>query len=164
MEDILVRPKQADISHLGIMLDADTDLRGRWQQLQNRLAKSGYQLPDSPNSLGTIVAAKEMPQIGIWLMPDNQDLGMIEDFIRLLVPAGDERLTLAEETIATLEARGLQTYIANYRSKALIHTWLAWQADPGTPLGLAITKKYFSTNTALCQQFAAWLNRIFNDA
>ena len=160
----MVRPKQADISRLGIVLDADTDLGGRWQQLRDRLSKSGYQLPDSPTPSGTIVTTNGMPQVGIWLMPDNQDLGMIEDFIRLLVPDDDERLTLAEETIATLEARGLQSYIANYRSKALIHTWLAWQADPGTPLGLAITKKYFSTDTDLCQQFATWLNRLFNDA
>ena len=164
MEDLLVRPKQADISRLGIVLDADTDSRGRWQQVQDKLTKSGYQLPDSPTPPGTIVVAREMPQVGIWLMPNNRDLGMIEDFVRFLVPDDDEKLTLAEETITTLEARGLQNYIANYRSKALIHTWLAWQADPGTPLGLAITKKYFSADTDLCQQFATWLNRLFNDA
>jgi hypothetical protein len=163
MEDLLVRPKQADISRLDIVLDADTDSRGRWQQVQDKLTKFGYQLPDSPNSLGTIVAAKEMPQVGVWLMPNNQDPGMIEDFIRFLVPAGDERLALAEETIDALEARSLQQYIPNHRAKALIHTWLAWQKNPGTPLGQAITKRYLTTDTALCQQFATWLNRLFNE-
>ena len=97
-------------------------------------------------------------------MPNNQDPGMIEDFIRFLVPEGDERLALAKETIDALEARSLQQYIPNHRAKALIHTWLAWQNNPGTPLGQAITKRYLTTDTDLCQQFATWLNRLFNDA
>ncbi|MGB3781191.1 MAG: DUF3226 domain-containing protein [Tunicatimonas sp.] len=164
MEDLLVRPKQADISRLGIVLDADNDLRGQWQQLRDRLAKFGYQLPDSPTPWVTIVTTNGLPQVGIWLMPNNQDSGMIEDFIRFLVPAGDESLALAEETIHALEARSLQRYIPNHHAKALIHTWLAWQEDPGTPLGQAITKKYLTTDNDLCQQFAAWLNRLFNDA
>lgn len=35
--------------------------------------------------------------------------------------------------------------------------------DPGTPMGLAITKRYLTTDSELCQQFVDWLNRLFND-
>ena len=49
-----------------------------------------------------------------------------------------------------------------HKSKAFIHTWLAWQEDPGTPMGLAITKKYLSTNDkVLCNSFIEWLNLLF---
>ena len=48
-----------------------------------------------------------------------------------------------------------------YRSKALIHTWLAWQEEPGTPLGLAVTKRYLDADHALARQFVQWLRRLF---
>jgi len=37
-------------------------------------------------------------------------------------------------------------FVESYATKALIHTWLAWQDDPGTPLGQAITKRYFDAD------------------
>lgn len=166
MPAIPVRAKQQSVQALGILVDADFGHSNRWENILKILRDLNYKVPETSDALGTVIPspAPNRPQVGIWLMPNNQDPGMIEDFVRFLVPDDDERLTLAEETITALEERELQKYIPNYRSKALIHTWLAWQADPGTPLGLAITKKYFSTNTELCQQFAAWLNRLFNDA
>ncbi|WP_367881111.1 DUF3226 domain-containing protein [uncultured Duncaniella sp.] len=49
-----------------------------------------------------------------------------------------------------------------HREKARIHSWLAWQEIPGTPMGLAITKKYLSTEPPVCQAFIQWLNSLFN--
>ena len=48
-----------------------------------------------------------------------------------------------------------------HRSKALMHTWLAWQDDPGTPIGLAITKRYFDPETPHATAFVEWLSRLF---
>jgi hypothetical protein len=45
--------------------------------------------------------------------------------------------------------------------KALIHTWLAWQDGPGTPLGLAIAKRYFEPEGPHVHQLLAWLTRLF---
>jgi len=33
------------------------------------------------------------------------------------------------------------TFIPNHKSKAVIHTYLAWQNEPGMPLGQAITAR-----------------------
>ena len=164
VSDIAVRAKQAGVQSLGILADTDDNEHGnRWKQITDKLKGLNYSIPESPNPLGTIIPspAPNRPRVGIWLMPDNQAPGMIEDFIRFLVPTGDESLALAEETITTLEDRSLQRYIPNHRAKALIHTWLAWQENPGTPLGQAITKRYLTTDTNLCQQFADWLRRLF---
>ncbi len=166
MPAIPVRAKQRNIQSLGVLVDADFNHSNRWEDTVKPLRDLKYEVPKIPDALGTVIPspAPNRPRVGIWLMPDNQDTGMLEDFIRSLVPEADQRLVLAEEAVTTLEERNLRQYVPNHRAKALIHTWLAWQADPGTPLGLAITKKYFSTNTALCQQFAAWLNQLFNEA
>ena len=164
ISNITVRAKQRDIRTLGILVDADTDLNKRWAQIANELKGMNYSVPKVPNTLGTLIPspAPNRPQVGIWLMPNNQLPGMIEDFIRFLVPENEESLALAEETITILEERSLQQYIPNHRAKALIHTWLAWQEDPGTPLGQAITKRYLTTDTALASQLVQWLNSLFN--
>ena len=47
-------------------------------------------------------------------------------------------------------------------AKAKIHTWLAWQEDPGTPMGSAVTKKYLTTTPPICQAFVNWLNALYN--
>ncbi len=96
-------------------------------------------------------------------MPDNQNPGMLEDFLRQLIVPDDDCLSFAEETLKELEKRNIQRYKEVHRAKALMHTWIAWQDQPSIPLGQSTTR-YLTTNTALCQQFAAWLNRLFNEA
>ena len=43
--------------------------------------------PQNPQPKGTIITdfEEELPTVGIWLMPNNQKTGMLEDFIRFLV-------------------------------------------------------------------------------
>lgn len=166
LKDIPVRIKQRPLT-LGIIVDADTDLSRRWQQVSDILSDSDYQLPAIPNIEGTIVDSPRegfLPKIGIWLMPNNELPGMLEDFIQFLVPSNDESLEFAKETLTTLENRDLHSYIPNHHAKALIHTWLAWQEDPGTPIGLAITRRFLSTEMEVCQRFVDWMNRLFNTA
>jgi hypothetical protein len=94
-------------------------------------------------------------------MPDNSSAGMLEDFMRLLIPTNDLLLRHAEASIDDILAQNLNLFVPAHRMKALLHTWLAWQKDPGTPLGLAITKKYFSTDTPITKAFISWIHRLF---
>ncbi len=48
-----------------------------------------------------------------------------------------------------------------YRIKAKIHTWLAWQKEPGKPLGQAITATYFNANAPHAQELIDWIRRLF---
>ncbi len=161
MSQISVRLKQSGIEKVGIVVDADTDLAFRWQSLKDTLTKSGYNVPAQPAPSGSIFRQKDLPTVGIWIMPNNQTNGMIEDFIKALIPHHDKTLPFAEQTLAELEKQELHGYQEVHRAKALIHTWLAWQESPGTPLGLAITKSCLTTNEELCQQFVDWLNELF---
>jgi hypothetical protein len=63
-----------------------------------------------------------------------------------------KRLTQYQSTID-----GSPIYIVQ---NAHIHTWLAWQADPGTPMGLAITKKYLDANAPSAANFLRWVDRL----
>jgi hypothetical protein len=46
-------------------------------------------------------------------------------------------------------------------SKANIHTWLAWQEEPGKPMGQAITAKYLNPKSKQAELFVNWLRALF---
>jgi len=95
------------------------------------------------------------------MMPDNSVAGMLEDFVRSLVPPGDELLTFAEECVDEVIARD-RRFPLSYRSKALIHTWLSWQEEPGTPLGLAIKNSRMNPDVPTVLPLINWLRRMFD--
>jgi len=112
---------------LGIVVDADRDVAARWQAVGNRLRSVGYQnIPSSPPAEGWVDRQAELPQVGVWLMPNNQVPGMLEDFVASLIPSEDALLAKAETVLQELEATGINRYSIVQHPKALIHTWLAW--------------------------------------
>lgn len=153
---------KSKLDAIGILVDADENIQKRWDSIKNILDLAGYSTPKQPNIDGTIISQNGKPTVGVWLMPDNQLGGMIEDFMKFLIPQGDVLLPKTEETLNDLENKQINQYKAIHRSKALIHTWLAWQETPGTPMGLAVTKSYFSTaNQVLCQKYIDWILNLF---
>lgn len=164
LESIGTRLKESDIGVLGIILDADIDLHARWQAVRDRLVASGYQdIPECPHSEGTVVTPPHdsiLPRVGIWLMPDNQLPGILEDFLRFLVPEGDALLLRAEEAIAAIPAEQ-RKFSELKKPKARIHTWLAWQEEPGKPFGQAISARYLDPTLPAANTFAKWLHETF---
>ena len=145
---------------IGIVLDADNpNLRAKWDALEDRLAKENYELPNNPDINGTIITAEGKPKIGIWLMPDNNANGMLEDFCRALVD--ESKMTFADECVDKAKQQGIATFIDNHRSKAVIHTFLAWQDEPGMPLGQAITANTLDGKKQTAQRFIAFLEKLF---
>jgi hypothetical protein len=47
-------------------------------------------------------------------------------------------------------------------AKANIHTWLAWQEEPGKPIGQAITKKYLDAGAPHALKLIAWLRALYD--
>lgn len=149
---------------LGVVIDADEDISSRWESVRDNLQQVGYSVPKDIPENGLIVETSRKPKVGIWLMPDNKTQGMIEDFVKYLIPVADELLPETQRILHELESKRLNRYNASlHHSKAFIHTWLAWQENPGTPMGLAITKTYLTTNIELCKRFVSWLNKLFNE-
>ncbi len=151
---------------LGIVVDADQDLAARWQSIRDRLIASDYPKADIPNSPlveGWIYQPADpyLKRVGVWVMPDNQLPGMLEDFVALLMPEDDNLRPKAEEILREIEREGLNRYGEIHRAKALIHTWLAWQETPGMPMGQAITARVLQRESPIAQVFADWLQRLF---
>jgi len=150
-----------NISVLGIIVDADDDAKARWQSIANHLRKAGYHAVDeSPDENGAIVMPLDdsQPKVGIWLMPDNHGKGYLEDFLRRLIKQNDSLHHYAENVVAALPQTRFKEI---HRSKAIMHSWLAWQEDPGKPFGQSITAHYLDLDNPLGKTFVRWLRQLF---
>ncbi len=164
LENFPVRLKESDVEVLGVVIDADTDLTARWQSLRDRLEKAGYQnVPANPSADGTVLtppANTLLPRFGVWLMPDNQSRGILEDFLSFLVPTGSQLFEHVKSSVAAIPLND-RRFSQLAESKAIIHTWLAWQEEPGKPLGTAITAKFLDPKVAQVDVLVTWLKRLY---
>lgn len=155
-----VQLRGSGIECVGVVADADSEVAARWASIAGLLRQHGYEnIPKEPESTGTIILQPGKPVVGVWLMPDNTTAGMLEDFVSTLVPLGDPllaRATVAIDGIPDEERH----FSPLHRSKALIHTWLAWQREPGSPMGQAIGKRDLDAHAPQAQRFMAWLQRL----
>jgi len=94
-------------------------------------------------------------------MPDNQLPGILEDFIGFLVPQGDLLWTRAADCLKSIPLEQ-RRFTSAKQAKAHIHTWLAWQEEPGTPFGSAITKRYLDADALHAQKLMNWVKRLFD--
>jgi hypothetical protein len=137
LEAIPERLRESDVESVGIVLDADTSLDNRWEAVRHRLLEAGYSAtPVQPDSQGLVLPAPSetiLPKVGVWLMPNNRVPGILEDFLRYLVPPGNALFAYAEQSMNGI-AEELRLFRPVDRPKALLHTWLAWQKEPGKPL------------------------------
>lgn len=162
LENLSVRPRTGEEKVLAAIIDADVDIQARWDSVCAALAKCDYTLPKMPNLEGTILAPPRpnRPRLGLWLMPDNQVEGMLEDFLLRLTQAGNVLLGRAENAVDGI-SQAERLFGETQRSKAILHTWLAWQAEPGTPMGLAIKRQYLDPDQNPAPEFKAWLEDLF---
>jgi hypothetical protein len=155
---------RAGLECVGVVLDANGDARARWASVRQLLHDEEYrEIPDHPDAGGVVLAGPgTRPRVGVWIMPDNASAGMLEDFAASLVASSDFLWTHAEQAIDAIPAEH-RRFADVHRPKALIHTWLAWQEGPGSPMGQAITKGDLDANAPPAQRFVAWLRRLMVD-
>lgn len=159
---IPIRFKSSGIETIGIIVDADADLKKRWDSVCEALKKSGFNnLPKELTENGLIIN-NDKQKAGVWIMPNNKLNGMLEDFISFLIPSDDKLYPIVQTTLQDIETKELNIYKECHKAKARIHTWLAWQEDPGTPMGLSITKRYLTTDEDTCMKFVEWLKELFS--
>src|SRR5215211_6714208 len=65
LNDSLPTHLKASYDALAVVVDADLDIRSRWQAIRHRLLATGYDLPEVPVPEGTIVTSANAPTVGI---------------------------------------------------------------------------------------------------
>jgi hypothetical protein len=144
-----------------LLVEGVDDQHVIWALCEQHNIAETFNVPDILPETGLIIE-NETQKVGVWIMPNNNSNGMLEDFISFLVPENDPLLPIVDETLQHIENQKLNQYANIHKSKAKIHTWLAWQENPGTPMGQSITREYLSTDKQTCQKFIAWLTELFS--
>lgn len=149
---------------IGFVLDADSPIEDRWRAVRDRLSRVGVDAPGAPEPGGFIGhSGAYRSTVGVWLMPDSQSDGKLEDFLQTLIEADDALISHAGS--ATDDARALGAkFTEPDRIKAMIHAWLAWQEAPGVPYGVAMQAHYFQHDSDLANRFVAWFKRLYGIA
>ena len=144
---------------VGVVIDADADPKSLWQELTNVFSRTNVLLPPVPDPAGTIIPEQPgQPRIGIWIMPDNQSIGELEDFVLKMIPSDDAALLEAQSFIDKISDGG--KILPNKADKAKLHAWLSTRREPGR-MGAAIGDGDLETSGDLCQDFMKWLQRLF---
>lgn len=155
-------PSPRGLRSIGVVLDANqVGIGPRWQAIRDKLKRYNYSFPASMNQEGTILQGDDTePQLGVWIMPDNVSPGSVEDFCLQLVEADD--LRVVDRAVELGEESGVARFKPDHRSKALIHTYLAWQDEPGKPMGQSITGGRLHSETPSVDVFVEWLRHLFD--
>lgn len=155
----------SSLTNIGLVVDAnEAGVPARWRAIRSILLEKVPEEVVTGVSLeanGVVITGENLPVIGIWIMPDNQSTGYLEHFVAGMVPDDDRLWYYAEETIQGLETEGLSRFSPVKRQKALLHTWLSWQAEPGRPLGQAVEMGYLNARDQAMDAFAQWFQRVF---
>ena len=145
---------------VGIIVDANDDLTARWAAITDRLRNAcpgieiGVPVPD-----GTIAGSE--PRVGIWLWPDNESGGELEDFVARMIPGDDPVWPLSRCYIQGIPAEH-RPFSEGKTARAEIHAWLATREEP-RQMGLAIRTGDLKVDGALATRFASWLANLFGD-
>lgn len=158
----------------GFVFDMDSPEHGDrpWPSiriaLEGRLP--GEAVPALPPDEGWVALTTTTPRVGVWAMPRGARDGGLEDFLWDGVSPEHPLRSVVEAAVRDAERvhpdlrrdGGSSGRLPSaWRPKARVHTWLALQAEPGRPLGLAWKTKVFAHGTESEQALVAWVKRLF---
>lgn len=154
--EVLVSGRKA----LGIVVDANESSRRRWQAVSDRLSGVGVRAPKQPDRDGTIIEeSSRLPRVGIWIMPDNESIGELEDFLITMLPEGDP---VWPRSVAYIDGIPQQDRMFKEKKvhRAQLHAWLAAREEP-RPSGRALRAGDLRVDAILAGKFVEWLRRLF---
>jgi hypothetical protein len=101
-----------------------------------------------------------LADFGLWVMPNNADEGMLEDWIKQNIHPNEQGLFAHAETVVAALPQPPK-FNPIHRSKAEVATWLAWQKQPGHGTYRAVEDGLIDTFSIHYQNLTTWLGHIF---
>lgn len=95
--------------------------------------------------------------LGVWIMPENQQNGALESFIKQSIASDNLLLDKAVEVVKNVEPK---LFDDNYQEKAELFTWMAWQKEPTRSYGEVVA--YLDANAMPVKHLIAWLKNTFD--
>ena len=165
---LLKQMQDGVIKRLAVSVDADhitahgMGCQKTLETFASIVAEFGYSRIPAHERLNGFVFRHDdgLANIGLWVMPDNQADGMLEDWVKLVVRS-EERPLLERITEICDEMRDLTKFKPIHRSKAEVSMWLACQDPPGHELGACIGRGLFNLDHTSVRAMLCWMKAVF---
>ena len=163
---LLPQLQDGQLERIGMVVDADRALHGSGfattlQRFAGALAQGGYRLNPAAASGLVFTHQDGLADLGLWIMPNNADEGMLEDWIKQCLHTDETGLYQHGE--ASIDAiPGGPKFQPWNRTKAEVATWLAWQKKPEHGLYNAAQPDLLNTDAALFKDLQTWLTHVFS--
>jgi hypothetical protein len=131
LETLRLLPGFGDLDLLIVTRDADSNAAGALASVRSALGKANLGQPDRVGEYGGTE-----PAIGIWILPDGTNTGMLEDLCLASVTS-DTAASCVDEFFNCLDKKGL---VPKNMSKARLHAFLSSREKPDLRLGTAAQK------------------------
>jgi hypothetical protein len=160
--------KASNVRAVGFCVDADSASGSRWESLRKHISDRITESPPAelPQDGWVGDVHWETPnrpvRIGVWIMPDNRSAGDFESWVALLGARQTELWKHAETSVEKAAGIGGATFKPETQTaKAQIHTWLAWQDEPGRQLHAAVKERILNAANPSVQPFVDWFRRLY---
>lgn len=142
----------ANVKAVGIIRDADDDLFSEFQSGCSALRNAGLKVPRSRNAF-----AAGPPRTGVFVFPNNQEPGRLDDLCLRAVRIGQLR-TLAVDYVDN--AIALKPNSNFQKHKMVLHAYLAGLENCGLRVGEAATAGLFDWNADAFAPFTKFLKNL----
>jgi hypothetical protein len=148
--------KTPGLKALGIVVDANDHFDSRWARIRERCHRVIGDFPGDLPLEGLIHQNEDGLRVGVWIMPDNRSVGMLETFLSyLLKPELSPLWDFARDSCARAREHGA-SYSPAHCDKANIHTYLAWLDPPGRSLHVSVLARALDARLPLGERFVRW--------
>ena len=166
---LIYRLETRAIARLAIVVDADHDSGGgfqpRWEQFTEVLRKEGYRCPqrapEEPNRGSIFHHDDGLPAIGLWLLPNHQSNGMLEDLVLSSIARSSSQDALLEHAKTTIRGLLHRLFSNHHHSKAVTYSWLSYQARPAIGLSAPVRSALLDPSLEPLRGLSDWLRRVF---
>ena len=151
--------------NLAVVVDADSEPNGGYQRTLERVTRIvsplRYSLSSEP--IGGLIYKHEdgLGDFGLWIMPDNTQEGMLEDWLKQCIHPNEQALFNHAVSVVG-ELPFPPKFREIHKTKAEVSTWMAWQKKPGHGLYRAIEDNLLDTDSLLYQKLINWLRHIYS--
>ena len=163
---LLSQLADGQIERLALIVDADRVEHGSGvektlAQISGIVQEYGFQVPPTCLKNGGLIFSHTdgLSDLGLWVMPNNNDEGALEDWIlQSIHPDESILLNAARSSVASLAP---PKFASIRKSKAELATWLAWQDRPGEGAYYAVKGKLLNEDAPLYVGLKEWLAAVF---
>ena len=165
-------PGFRNVQRLGIIRDAEESYTSTFQSIKNTLSSRNMPL----RSAGTMHQAHAL-SLGVWIMPDNQSPGSIENLCWDLIPQNDQRLSCTNSFIDCLCSAGLppkstagsniilratSPFLPERLEKTKVQAYLGALCEPKRELGRAAEADVWDFTHQRLNDLRNFLTTLFN--